>query len=111
MLFNRIGGKIINVKFTKLEQEALDKAIYKQVVQNDRKFEIDRDSTFLWMLHQEFKFGKKNLYRAWKSLVPRVEELRNYYEMTPQDDGWLCRQKLKAIGVDVERWYADEGHN
>lgn len=28
--------------------------------------------------------------------------------MPPEDGGWLCRQRLLRIGVDVEQWYKEE---
>ena len=28
--------------------------------------------------------------------------------MDAEDGGWLCRQKLKGIGCDVEAWYQEE---
>lgn len=108
MYFKKALGKIFGVQFTKAEEKALDAAIYAQILENDRKFDIDRDSAILWMLHEEFGFGKIKLYRAWKRMYDSSLKLREYYEMGPEDDGWLCRRKLKEIGCDVEAWYRDE---
>ena len=109
MYFKRAAGKIFGVTFNKAEQKAIDKAIGEQCVEMDRQMELDRDSSILWMLHEQFGFGRKNLFKAWKLMYADNKKLQARYEMGPEDGGWLCRQKLKEYGVDLERWYKDEG--
>ena len=109
MIFQRLTKKLIDVQFNKAEQQALINAINKQIVEQDRQFEMDRDSSILWMLHEQFGFGPKKLYRAWKHMYADSKKLQDWYEMGPEDGGWLCRYKLKQYGVDIERWYRDEG--
>lgn len=29
--------------------------------------------------------------------------------MDQEDEGWLAREELKAIGCDIESWYKEEG--
>lgn len=60
------------------------------------------------MLHVHFGFGKKRLKKAWKLFYAENKKLRDYYLMEVEDGGWLCRQKLLQIGVDVEEWYREE---
>lgn len=108
MYFKKALGKIFGVQFTKAEQRALDEAIGKQIVENDKQFSIDNDSSILWMLHEQFGFGPVRLKRAWKSFYVENKKLRARYEMGAQDGGWLCRQKLLGIGCDVEQWYREE---
>ena len=109
MYFKKAFGKIFGVEFSKAEQKALDKAIGEQIVEMDRQMELDRDSSILWMLHEQFGFGHDRLFTAWKLMYADNKKLQARYEMGPEDGGWLCRRKLKEYGVDLERWYKDEG--
>lgn len=108
-IFNKAGGKIFKVQFNKAEQRALDHAINEQIVENDRAFDMDKESSILWMLHTQFGFGPKRLKKAWKLFYSETLKLREYYLMDQEDDGWLARKKLKEIGCDVEEWYKEEG--
>ena len=108
-MFKKSGGKIFGVQFNKAEQRALDHAINEQIVANDRAFDMDKESSILWMLHTQFGFGPKRLKKAWDLFYAETQKLREYYLMDPADDGWLARQKLKGIGCDIEEWYREGG--
>lgn len=108
-MFKKSGGKIFAVQFNKAEEKALNQAINEQIVANDRAFDMDKESSILWMLHTQFGFGPKRLKLAWKLFCAETLKLREYYLMDQEDDGWLARQKLKDIGCDIEEWYREEG--
>ena len=108
MNFKRIGSKPFGIQLNKAEQKVLDEEINRQILENDLKFSIDNDSAILYMLHVHFGFGKKRLRKAWKLFFAEHKKLRDYYQMEPEDGGWLCRQRLLKIGVDVEAWYKEE---
>ena len=108
-MFKKSGGKIFAVQFNKAEERALDQEIKKQIVENDRAFDMDKESSILWMLHTQFGFGPKRLKLAWKLFFAETLKLREYYLMDQEDDGWLARKKLKDIGCDIEEWYREEG--
>lgn len=91
------------------EERALDQEIKKQIVENDRAFDMDKESSILWMLHTQFGFGPKRLKLAWKLFYAETLKLREHYLMEQADDGWLARKKLKDIGCDIEEWYREEG--
>ena len=109
MFFKKAAGKIFDVALNKAEQRAVDKALGEQWAEMGRQMEMDQDSSILWMLHKHFGFGHKRLFKAWKLMYAENKKLQAHYEMGPEDGGWLCRQKLKEYGVDLERWYKDEG--
>ena len=109
MFFKKAAGQIFGITFNKAEQKAIDKAIGEQCAEMDRRMELDRDSSILWMLHEQFGFGHDRLFKAWKLMYADSKKLQARYEMGPEDGGWLCRQKLKEYGVDVERWHRDAG--
>lgn len=108
MNFKRIGSKPFGIQLNKAEQKVLDEEINRQILENDLQFSIDNDSAILYMLHVHFGFGKKRLKKAWKLFFAEHKKLRDYYQMEPEDGGWLCRQRLLKIGVDVEAWYKEE---
>lgn len=54
-MFKKSGGKIFAVQFNKAEERALDREIKKQIVENDRAFDMDKESSILWMLHTQPK--------------------------------------------------------
>lgn len=108
MNFKRIGSKPFGIQLNKAEQKVLDEEINRQILENDLQFSIDNDSAILEMLHVHFGFGKKRLRKAWKLFFAEHKKLRDYYQMEPEDGGWLCRQRLLKIGVDVEAWYKEE---
>lgn len=92
-------------KANQSQQKAMEKEIRRQILEWDEKHSMDVDSAILWALHESFGFGKKRLRRFWESVSKLHRELRDYYQMDPEDNGWICRQNLKKIGVDVEDWY------
>lgn len=108
-IFKKSGGKIFGVGLNKAEQRALDQEIKRQIVEYDTQHSIDNDSSILWMLHVHFGFGPQRLKKAWKLFYTENIKLREHYMMDVEDGGWLCRQKLKDIGCDVEAWYQEEG--
>lgn len=88
---------------TASQQKAMRDEINRQIIEADRKFALDFDAMVLYTLHLHLGFGKKRLYRFYKAFIQQHEELIKYYEM-PDDYAWLCRHKLKEIGVDIEAW-------
>mgnify|MGYP001030182408 CR=1 FL=1 len=107
MNFKKYNGKIFGVQLNKNEQRALDQEINRQIIENDRRFDMDKESSILWMLHVHFGFGPKRLKKAWELFYSETVKLREYYQMEQEDDGWLARQKLKEIGCDIEQWFKD----
>lgn len=109
MYFNRIGKKIRNVKFTDAEQAALNEEIQRQVVEQERKYEVEECAGVLWVLKSEFGFSGPKLKRAMLLILEHRRELERHYEMDKGDGGWLALRKLRDCGVDVEAWYNEFG--
>ena len=49
MFFKKAGGSIFGVSLNKAEQKALDQEIKRQIVENDHRFDMDKESMILWM--------------------------------------------------------------
>lgn len=110
MIVKKAGGKVFGAHLTVAEREALNIEIHKEFAEYTRKHSREIDALFLWFLHEEFGFGVDRLKRAFNRFAPCLEELCNRYEMTSQgDDVWLCTQKLKEYGADLEEWEKEVG--
>lgn len=105
MQFKRFGSKIFGVQLNKAEQKAMDAEINRQILEHDESFAMDNDAAILWTLHVCFGFGEKRLKKFWDCCFKEHQRLRDYYQLEPEDDGWLYRRKLKEIGVDIEALY------
>lgn len=109
MFFHRNGKTIFKVELNAAEKRAMDAEIWKQILENDKKFEMDRESVILWTLHVRFGFGEKRLREFWETLYDESKKLREYYQMGPSDDGYLARRNLRSIGIDMKEWYDELG--
>ena len=87
------------------EQKAMNMEIQRQLVEYDRKNELELDAIILWELHTQLGLGPKRLKKFFDGFSDALNALVNRYEMDISDDVWLCTHKLKEIGVDVENWY------
>lgn len=105
MQIKKAGGKIFGASLTAAEQKAMNMEIQRQLVEYDRKNELELDAIILWELHTQLGLGPKRLKKFFDGFSDALNALVNRYEMDISDDVWLCTHKLKEIGVDVEDWY------
>lgn len=89
------------------ERKAMRQEITRQLIEMDREHSNDIDAMILYTLHEEFDFGEKRLRRFYDALLTQRDRLTQHYEM-PDEFPWLCKQELKKIGVDIEKWNADK---
>jgi hypothetical protein len=59
------------------------------------------DAASMWVLHEEFGFGKERLERYFYAFNREYQYLVDFYELG-EDTPYVCIQRLKEIGVDVE---------
>lgn len=95
---------IIPPKLTVNEKKALYREINKQTAQNVENLSRELQALVLWCLHEQLGFGRKRLLRFQKAFLPKIKELRDYYDMrTAEDTSFVCKQKLKnEVGIDVD---------
>lgn len=103
MLVKKSGGKVFGAVLTAAEKKAMDMEINRQIVEADRRYTNDIDAMVLYTLHVHLGFGVKRLRRFYEAFSAEHDRLIQHYEM-PDDYVWLCKEKLKEIGVDVEAW-------
>ena len=107
MRARKLGGKVFGAYMTAAEKKAMNLEIQRQCAEYDRKHLLEIDAMILWVLHDRFGFGPRRLKRFFDSFASSVDSLAEYYEMDSSDQIWLCSKKLKDIGVDIEKWYAE----
>ena len=83
--------------------EAEAERMAKQAIDEmNMKNEDELDAMALYILHEEFGFGKERLKRFYNRFADGLRELGERYQMNEYDDRlWLCQRKLKEIGIDI----------
>lgn len=104
MQIKKIGGKIYGASLTSSEQKAIDLEIKRQLAEYENKHNIEIDAMILWILHEEFGFGEYRLKKFYDRFENSLKDLLGRYEMEDSDTVWLCTQKLKEYGIDLEEW-------
>lgn len=90
-------------KLSAKQQNAMDREMYRQIAENVRNLTSNIIALVLWQLHEQEGFGKKKLLRFHKDFLPALKELQDYYEMhTADETEWVCKYKLKQMGIDVD---------
>lgn len=82
-----------------LEDDALNKEIRRQMLEQESRYLQGFDAVFLWGLHVIFGFGAERLKRAYKGVIRVYREMRDYYEM---EGSFPAETKLKEIGLDMD---------
>lgn len=62
----------------------------------------------LYLLHTGYGFGNERLAKFADKLKQMQIDLEDKYEMGNDCMWWVCEQKLKESGIDVERLLSDE---
>lgn len=88
---------------SKAQKKAMDEKIKQMSAEITIRTGNNMDASALWALHKTFGFGKKRLRRFFLAFVEERKKLAEHYEMNGDED-YLCKVKLKEIGVDVEAW-------
>lgn len=105
MIFKKSSNKIFGVILNNSEEKALQTEIRRQLAEYARLHHMEVDALMLWELHEQLGFSVKRLKRFYENFSPKLSELAARYEMDTDEDGdWLCTQKLKEIGIDLEEW-------
>lgn len=85
------------------QKKAIKEEIVKRIIEEDKQHAVALDAVVLYTLHIHCGFGKQRLRKFYEAFKTEHDNLIKHYEM-PDDYSWLCQQKLKEIGVDVEAW-------
>jgi hypothetical protein len=67
------------------------------------RYNRDANLQFLYVLHFYFGFGQQRLEKAAEKLFEMQRDLDYRYELPQDDTAWLCEQKLKESGIDIDK--------
>lgn len=86
-------------KRVEIEMKTLQKEL-------DTKYWTDLDAMILWTVRVVFGAGEKRLKCFWETFDLEHKKMMEYYEISSshEDYGWVCRERLKRIGVDIVKW-------
>jgi len=104
MFIKKANGNIFGAVLTAAEQKAMNIEIQKGLAEYDKKHALEIDAIILWELRNQLGFGPKRLKRFYKNFSLALANLTKRYELEDQDNVWICTQKLKEYGIDVEEW-------
>lgn len=104
MQIKKSGGRIYGATLTSAEKKAMNMEIRRQLAEMDKKNKEEVDATVLYILMTEFGFGKKRLRRFHDTFDEKITALLNRYQMSSEDDVWLCTEMLKRRGIDINQW-------
>lgn len=102
--FKKSGSRIFGCDLNKKEQAAMEQEIKRQLAEWDRKNTMEIDAMFLWFMHEEFGFGPGRLRRIYFKFAPYMRQLVRKYEMNSPDTPFLCTEKLRDYGIDLNDW-------
>lgn len=102
--FDKFKGKIINVRYSKAEQKAMDQSIREQLVEYDKEHAKDIESLVLDIMHDEFGFGKERAKRAYDRLHPALLALMDRYGAGQTAEDVERLNRLHKIGIDIRGW-------
>ena len=90
------------------ERKILNEKIKEEILAQDRALSMEVDAMLLWVLHTLFGFGKNRLRRVWEFCFSEHEITRGFYQNDERNkNGWIHKEQLKGIGVDIEEWYRE----
>lgn len=95
---------------TSQERQVMKKIISQHLIKQSEEYSNDLDAAVLYTLHSKHGWGAKRLRKFYEEFREACKDLEDYYEM-PTEAGWLCRTKLKEIGVDIEAGNAEQRRN
>ena len=104
MQIKKAGGRVYGAILTNAEKKSLKIEIQRQLAEMDKKNMEEVDATVLYVLMTEFGFGKKRLRRFHDTFDEQITALVHRYQMSSDDDVWLCTEMLKRRGIDINQW-------
>ena len=104
MQIKKDGDRVYGATLTSAEKKAMNMEIRRQLAEMDKKNMEEIDATVLYVLMTEFGFGKKRLRRFHDTFGEKITELVHRYQMSSDDNVWLCTEMLKRRGIDINQW-------
>ena len=104
MIVKKSGKKVIGAHLSVAERKAMEIEINNQIAEASLEHQRRLEATVLYVLHEEFGFGKDRLRRFYESFDQNMTTLRCFYELPDSDAAFICDLKLKDMGIDLDEW-------
>ena len=85
-------------KFSANQRRVMRTEMNRQCVEFEKAHEAEQVCRSLWVLHKYFGFGAKRLNEFYRRYMAEAHELAKHYDMSPDDELWLCMRKLHDAG-------------
>lgn len=103
MFVKQASGKVFGAQFTKKEQQAIDMEVRKLVAEQNDVYNKDLDAVLLFVLRQEFGFGRKRLEQFFNAAKKISKTYHAQYQSKDTSLPEHCKSELLKIGVDIDR--------
>ena len=102
LIVKKAGGKVFGAHLTSAEKKALDLEVRRETVRINDLYMADLDATVLYYVHTRYGFHKKRLRDFYIGFREFYNKLVEYYVMEQHEGAWVCRLKLKELGIDID---------
>ena len=92
-----------NLAYREVRREVL-REVNKELSRATDRFYYDEVTIILWVLHQQFGFGKDRLKKFYVNYNEENQKLRDHYSASDKDLHYITSHLLKQIGVDIDGW-------
>lgn len=106
MQIKKSGKTIFGANLSAAEKKALNIEIGRQLSDWNQKNIAEVDACILWTLFYNYGWSHEQLREFYDQFHDRMNKLSDYYQLGKSDQPWLCTQKLKDIGINLEEWEA-----
>ena len=107
MQVKKSKGKVYGGSMSAAERKAAEIEIKKQLAEFDEAHSMEIDALVLWILHNEFGFGKKRLRKFYEAFADQIYSLVDRYQMEDSKAIWLCTFDLEREGIPVKEWHKE----
>lgn len=99
----------LSSQFTNKQRTMMKNEINRQILKQERHYQMDSDAMILYILHLCFGMGRERLMRFWRMSIEEHKRIKEFYEMQEYEDWkWVYRIKLKEeTGIDIEELYKE----
>lgn len=110
-MFKRAGKQVYGVELTAAERKALDEEAGRAMAEYTRKHDLEIEAIVLYQVRQLLDLDDGALKGFYAAFSVELEELIKRYELTGNEAPWLCTERLKEDGIDIEQWHKEKSPN
>lgn len=98
-------AKINKTEPNAAQRKALRGEVVKEFDTLLENFNRDVMVQLLYLFHFKYGFGEKRLKQLNDDIAQALDGLHARYELSVDDTAWLCEQKLKEDGINIDELF------